>query len=193
MPLPMPAMTCCSSSSATASTHAPQRPRGLWRARATAAPRPANHAPEKSHPSQKRDQPLAACSHHHHHLADLLDPLDDAPSAYDSDSSAGSRKRRRLASDTPPTSDDEVQYWDYSRQCSPHPERLSKWITRSKIMDTTSTAGPGVAPPAADRATCDQEDWEDLKELFAKAAEIYESESPDPPARRCDAPRCVCC
>lgn len=191
----MSATNCCSSSSATASTHVPQRPRGLWKARATAAPRSANPAPEKIHPSQKRphaEHPPAS-SHHHQHLADLLDPLDDRLSVYDSDSSAGSRKRRRLASDTPPTSEDEVQYWDYSRQCSPHPERLSKWFTRSKIMDTTTTVGPGVEPAAADRATCDMEDWEDLKELFAKAAEIYESECPDLPMRRRDGPRCVCC
>ncbi|KAF9482997.1 hypothetical protein BDN70DRAFT_918668 [Pholiota conissans] len=174
---------CCSSPSSSAfppAASAPPRPRGLWKARATSAPR------EKILPSQKRTHPEASCSHHHHppptHPADLLDPLDDRLSAYDSDSSVDSRtKRRRLASDTPPTSEDDVLYWDYSRKCSPHPERLSKWVTRSKVMDTTTTAGPGVVDPAApshERATCDMEDWEDLKELFAKAAEIYENQPP---------------
>lgn len=174
--MPHTAQCCAHSSSSlpTASTPPPPpRPRGLWRARATPAPPPASHAPEhKFHTN-----PLF---HLHHHDADddrLFPNTDDS----DASSSGSCAKRRRLQSDTPPTSDEEVLYWDYSRKCSPHPERLDKWVTRSKLMDTTSTAGPGIAAApdptdaAAPQTTCDLEDWEDLKELFAKAAEIYES------------------
>ncbi|KJA22837.1 hypothetical protein HYPSUDRAFT_66802 [Hypholoma sublateritium FD-334 SS-4] len=163
----MPPRTCCAPSPPPASTPPPPpRPRGLWRARATPAPPPASHAPHKFHTN-----PLF----HLHHDDDGI-CTDDS----DASSTASARKRRRLASDTPPTSDEEVLYWDYSRKCSPHPERLDKWVTRSKRMDTTSTAGPGAhpAPPPAAPTSCDLEDWEDLKELFAKAAEIYENEPP---------------
>ena len=153
----------------------PQRPRGLWRARATPAPPPpASHAPD----NKFHTNPLF---HLHHHDADDDERLFPATDDSDASSSGSCSKRRRLASDTPPTSDEEVLYWDYSRKCSPHPERLDKWVTRSKLMDTTSTAGPGAPPQGGDAAatapqtTCDLEDWEDLKELFAKAAEIYES------------------
>lgn len=151
----MPHAHCCDpplTPSAVASAPPPiQRPRGLWRARATPAPPPVSHAPDnfRKHP-----------------FHDLLSDDDDASS------DASSRKRPRLPSTTPPTDDDEVRYWDYSRKCSPHPERLDKWSTR---MDTTSTA----IPPADEQqgsTSCDLEDWEDLKELFARAAEIYESE-----------------
>ncbi|KAF8075244.1 hypothetical protein FPV67DRAFT_1408478 [Lyophyllum atratum] len=40
-------------------------------------------------------------------------------------------------------------------------------------MDTSSTAGPGVSSENKD--SCDYEDWEDLKELFAKATDQYEN------------------
>ncbi|KAF8989846.1 hypothetical protein BDQ17DRAFT_417067 [Cyathus striatus] len=43
-------------------------------------------------------------------------------------------------------------------------------------MDTSSTASPSAI---ADDETCDVEDWEDLKELFAKAAEVYEADDPN--------------
>jgi hypothetical protein len=43
-------------------------------------------------------------------------------------------------------------------------------------MDTSSTVGPGQSSP--DRTSFDLEDWKDLKELFAKAAEMYENQSP---------------
>ncbi|KAF8895625.1 hypothetical protein BD779DRAFT_1500588 [Infundibulicybe gibba] len=45
---------------------------------------------------------------------------------------------------------------------------------RTKPMDTSSAAGPGSQ--AAQDASCDYDDWEDLKDLFAKAAEQYESD-----------------
>jgi hypothetical protein len=39
-------------------------------------------------------------------------------------------------------------------------------------MDTSTTAGHSLRP---EQETFNYEDWEDLKELFAKAAEQYES------------------
>ncbi|KAH9479254.1 hypothetical protein JR316_0007842 [Psilocybe cubensis] len=100
-------------------------------------------------------------------------------------------KRRRRDTDSPPTSLDErdteeVIYWDYSRKCTPNLDIEKDW-TRSKLMDTSpitmssmapATPGAMEAAAAAQRATTDLEDWEDLKELFAKAAEMYESQSP---------------
>jgi len=41
-------------------------------------------------------------------------------------------------------------------------------------MDSSSTVGPGQ--PSPDGTSCDLDDWEDLKELFAKAAEVNESQ-----------------
>lgn len=80
---------------------------------------------------------------------------------------------------SPSVSDDEddVYYWDYSRQftISPKPERVSGWTRRTKIMDTTTTAHRGAQTNA--RTTCDLEDWEDLKDLFGRAAEQYEGMS----------------
>ncbi|KAF8957140.1 hypothetical protein BDZ97DRAFT_122237 [Flammula alnicola] len=173
--MPATCNNCCSSSSPamTVPPKAVPRPKGLWKARGTPAPRSACHAPENNLP------PPSITNHYEHKrlFADnLFDLDDDRLSSYDSDSSDSSRKRRRLT-DSPITSEeDDVLYWDYSRKCSPHPERLSKWTTRTKLMDTSTTAGPGQE--GADRTICDQEDWEDLKELFAKAAEIYETQSP---------------
>ncbi|KIM39613.1 hypothetical protein M413DRAFT_74710, partial [Hebeloma cylindrosporum] len=154
------------------------RPRGLWKARGTLL---ANHAPE--------DRPFPSISYHNLVVDSLgyLDPdsesfPDRCCSGDESDYSSSSsflRKRRRLASDSPLTSseeDNDVQYWDYSRKCGDQDPQLTKWATRSKLMDTSSTVGPGQ--PSPDRTTCDLEDWQDLKELFAKAAELYENQSP---------------
>ncbi|PPQ79834.1 hypothetical protein CVT25_002988 [Psilocybe cyanescens] len=105
---------------------------------------------------------------------------------------ASSAKRRRRDLDSPPTSLDErdseeIIYWDYSRKCTPNlPDSEKDW-TRSKLMDTSAISGSLIGPmspgaieaaAAAERASTDLEDWEDLKELFAKAAEMYESQSP---------------
>jgi len=136
----------------------PTRPRGLWKARGTAAPPLANHHHHKPPPE-----------------SDSVDNDDDELTYHSDSSSSSSRKRRRLESESPLTSDaEEVLYWDYSRRCKPHPERLDKWTTRSKLMDTSST-GRGVPQATGPPQECDLEDWEDLKELFAKAVEMYES------------------
>ncbi|KAF8159266.1 hypothetical protein B0H34DRAFT_702768 [Crassisporium funariophilum] len=144
------------------------RPRGLWKARGTHPPRLVN-APVK--------QPSISITNY---IVDLkrfyTNEHDIDADADDSDCSTSSSCKRRRITESPPTSEeDSIRYWDYSRRCSPHPERLSNWTTRTKLMDTSSTAGPGQ--PSPDRTTCDLEDWEDLKELFSKAAEMYESET----------------
>jgi hypothetical protein len=94
----------------------------------------------------------------------------------DSDSSYSSKSKRRRISESPSAEEqqpEEVIFWDYSRNCTPHSERLSGWTTRTKVMDNTSIAGPGR--PSPDRPTCNLEGWQDLKQLFAKAVEMYES------------------
>ncbi|KAJ7601001.1 hypothetical protein C8J56DRAFT_911830 [Mycena floridula] len=130
-------------SSTTMPVSTKRRPKGLWKARVTATTR---HKPKPS------------------------DSIDDS----DSDSSLSSLKRRRYSqSDSTDESDQEdIYYWDYSRQCSPRPARESCWDRRTRIMDSSSTAAAG----SETKTTCDLEDWEDLKELFNKAAEQYESE-----------------
>lgn len=154
LPVLMPAsQMLASTSKPTAVPH--KRPRGLWKARVTPRYPAGKRVPERQ-------------------IADSDTDNDDA--GHDSDSS-GPKKQRRYPSSSSTistdSSDDEVYYWNYSRECSPRPERVSNWTTRAKIMDTSSTATRGTH--SADRETCDFEDWEDLKELFAKAAEQYES------------------
>ncbi|KAF9454419.1 hypothetical protein P691DRAFT_642964, partial [Macrolepiota fuliginosa MF-IS2] len=46
------------------------------------------------------------------------------------------------------------------------------WTTRTKVMDISSTAGPGEPAPSDSDFT--YEDWLDLKQLFNKACEHYE-------------------
>lgn len=143
------------------------KPRGLWKA-ARETPKDVP-APKRPRQDDHYNRPRSA----QHHDGDGHTSSDG--DCCDSDSSVS--KRFRFI-DTPPTSEedgqDEVIFWDYSRQCSSQPERVSKWTTRSKVMDTSSTAGPGQL--RLDRTTYTLEDWEDLKELFSKAVDIYESE-----------------
>lgn len=127
------------------------RPKGIWKGRVT--PR---FSARKIH---QRQSPPGSHSE--------SDDDDEDGSVYSSDS-----KKQKHSADTDPNDDDETHYWDYSQRCSPYPDRVSSWETRKRIMDTSSTAGRGTQ---IDRETCDYEDWEDLKELFAKAAEQYES------------------
>ncbi|KAF8643004.1 hypothetical protein AX16_009249 [Volvariella volvacea WC 439] len=165
-------------------THPPPlaRPRGLWKARANATSRSMASSGKKV-PERKEDGTLNSS-----------DTTDDER---DSHSSSTTKARRKYspssttlssaAEDDPhhnhevdQEDDDSFYYWDFSRLSSPPPsqylpppERVSKWTTRSKLMDTSSTATRGTQ---IDRDTCDYDDWEDLKELFAKAAEQYESD-----------------
>ncbi|PFH50953.1 hypothetical protein AMATHDRAFT_143773 [Amanita thiersii Skay4041] len=137
-----------------------ERPRGLWKARVTAARISAKNVPDR------KENPLQS-----------LSDTDDADDSSCPPQSPPPNKKHRKSSfsDSSCTSDeDEVYYWDYSRRCTPNKDRVSRWTTRTKIMDTSTTAGGSMIP--SDRTTCDLDDWEDLKELFAKAAEQYETD-----------------
>lgn len=140
------------------STSSPQKrdrplPRGLWKARVT----PRFLAKKGQSPPPKSN------------FGSDTDHDDDD---YASSSSSTSKKQRSSSSLSDISSrDEQIYYWDYSRRCSPYPDRVSSWETRTKVMDTSTTAGSSSEP----KADCDYEDWEDLKDLFAKAAEQYES------------------
>lgn len=130
------------------------RPRGLWKARVT-APRftSGNLGPDRQE--------------------DAFHDSDTTDDELDTHSLSDSIKRAKYDdSDTTLSTDEEdCYYWDYSRQCSPIPEGVNRTRT-PRVMDISTTAGGGSH---SDREVCDYEDWEDLKALFAKAAEHYES------------------
>ncbi|KAF9529023.1 hypothetical protein CPB83DRAFT_893978 [Crepidotus variabilis] len=169
------------------------RPRGLWKAaretqpRLDISPQPAKRPSPVDHynnPIPYIDDAHRFYSTQHRHDNDEDHIFSDGDC--DSDSSTSSLQKRRRISESPPTSEEledhlnrereEVIFWDYSRKCSPHPERLSRWTTRTKLMDITSTVGGGSED--IDRIACDLDDWEDLKELFAKAVDMFESQEP---------------
>ncbi|KAJ3567029.1 hypothetical protein NP233_g6629 [Leucocoprinus birnbaumii] len=52
----------------------------------------------------------------------------------------------------------------------------ANWTARTKIMDVSTTAGPGDSSPTNTAFT--YEDWLDLKQLFAKACEQYDFDDP---------------
>ncbi|KAE9405388.1 hypothetical protein BT96DRAFT_852748, partial [Gymnopus androsaceus JB14] len=136
------------SSSSKTSPRKNQRPKGLWKARVTvSAPRFHQHA--------------------NFHDSDSDNDLDELEY-----SSTSSKKRRFSSSET--SSEAEELYFDYSRQCTPPEKRESSWTRRTRIMDTASLAQKGSQMNS--KATCDYEDWEDLKDLFSKAIEQYEGE-----------------
>lgn len=146
------------------------RPRGLWKA-ARGTPKPcldAETASKRPHPDD----------HYPRHRDEDDGNLSDGDCC-DSDSSTNSSSKRFRLSDSPPTSEEETQdeviFWDYSRKCSSQPNPVSRWTTRSRVMNISSTAGSGQS--TQDRATYTLEDWQDLKELFTNAVDMYESES----------------
>ncbi|GLB41532.1 hypothetical protein LshimejAT787_1001320 [Lyophyllum shimeji] len=128
--------------------HRRDRPKGLWKARVMAMPARNLHERQPAGPPSESDTD-------------------------DDDASTSTADIQRCSSSLDSLSDDEeIYYWDYSRRCSPYPDRESNWATSRKVMDTSTTAGPGTLPT---QESCDYEDWEDLKELFAKAADQYEN------------------
>ncbi|SJL13881.1 uncharacterized protein ARMOST_17330 [Armillaria ostoyae] len=127
------------------------RPKGLWKARVTA---PRCLVPDRKSPAATNDSDT---DHDH----------DDFESVASSSTSSNKRRRRSVS----PTSS--VSEYEYHHE--PVKQRESGWTKRTRIMDTTSTAFVGAQTEA--RKTCDFEDWMDLKDLFAKAAEQYEGGS----------------
>ncbi|KAK0501822.1 hypothetical protein EDD18DRAFT_1144510 [Armillaria luteobubalina] len=144
------------------------RPKGLWKARVTA---PRCLVPDRkllASPAANNDSDT---DHDH-------DDFESVSVASSSNSSSTKRRRRSVS----PASSSEYEYYEYQQQRQQQQEREqhekkreSGWTRRTRIMDTTSTAFVGAQTEA--RKTCDFEDWMDLKDLFAKAAEQYEGGS----------------
>ncbi|KAK0489421.1 hypothetical protein IW261DRAFT_413861 [Armillaria novae-zelandiae] len=136
------------------------RPKGLWKARVTA---PRCLVPDRqllASPAANNDSDT---DHDH----------DDFESV--ASSSASSNKRRRRSVSPASSSEYEYEHHLVEQQHEEEKKRESGWTRRTRIMDTTSTAFVGAQTEA--RRTCDFEDWMDLKDLFAKAAEQYEGGS----------------
>jgi len=124
------------------------KPKGLWRARLD------------SHVQTDRQLSASPSNHHDHGSTSHCSPKRPRLITYQSDSSDDDSflfASTRHQTPSPPT---------------PPPERESRWDTLSRLMDTTTTAYRGTHTNL--RSTCDFDDWEDLKELFTKAAEQYE-------------------
>jgi len=136
--------------SASSSKQRRRKPRGIWKVQRVTLPRPPARESEPWHPRFTSDN-------------------DDSDAA--SSSSTASNKQTPY-SPSENTNEEDIHYWSHSRRCSPHPDRVSSWVARTRIMDTSTTARRGSQ---SEQGTTDFEDWEDLKDLFAKAAEQYES------------------
>ncbi|KAG6816534.1 hypothetical protein H0H87_005396 [Tephrocybe sp. NHM501043] len=132
-----------------------ERPRGLWKARVMAPRLPVAHHHERQPPGSEFES----------------DNDDDNSSSSSSSSSKLSANR----SPSLETLSDVEYYWDYSRRCSPHSDRLSNWENLQEKMDVSSTAGPGTL---TENPSWTYEDWEDLKELFTQAADQFENADP---------------
>jgi hypothetical protein len=141
-----------------------QRPRGLWKARGTGPLRD-----RQDHSSDTTDDDLDDDEYPLH----VLEAAEHSCCRR-----VPTRFRKRHRSETLSNSSDdeeEIRYWDYSRRCdSPHPERLSKWAARSKVMDVSSIVRGPSPVVEEEEGVYTMEDWRDLKELFAKAAQQYE-------------------
>jgi hypothetical protein len=140
-----------SAMSASSSTKKRCKPRGIWKAQRVIAPRlPAR-------PTGPRHSPKFASDSDDSDGASTCSTASNTPRPY---------------SPSQVTYEEDTSYGDYSRGCSPYPDRVNSWVARTKIMDISTMAGPGSQP---EHTTYDNEDWEDLKDLFAKVAEHYES------------------
>jgi len=139
------------------------KPKGLWKVRGTQHPRLANlltttivvNTPPNLVESNKKQQNISS--------GDV------------SDSSSTSSKRRRTSSSPPPSEEIRVEplsYWDYSHMCTTHPDRLNKWKTGVKILDTSTIVGPGEV--TSNKASFSLEDWKDLRDLATEAKNIYD-------------------
>lgn len=143
--------------------HKRPRPQGLWKVRASGTPRLAAKIDK-----QLREQRIDLA------VINAANTANDDGNDSDTYSYSSSHKRRRLSPGSDTTSSDgesEIYYWDTVRQCMP--ERPPQKQNRiKKMMNSTTTAAGAITE---ERTKCDLEDWEDLKELFAKAQEHFES------------------
>ncbi|KAI0924171.1 hypothetical protein AcW1_006360 [Taiwanofungus camphoratus] len=169
-PMASPASSPSSSSpSPSAASH--KRPRGLWKGRrdsprAYVQPRPSPKMVSGPHDCPDEDD------------ARDISPLDDDDDRYSS--SSASSKRRRFSgpwdsTDSSPfrrsASGSLTPLSDSFANSNAH-SRPSHRIMTSDRFNTPSTISPKGKHPT----TADYEDWENLKELFARAAERYDSD-----------------
>jgi hypothetical protein len=126
------------------------KPKGIWKAQRVITPRLPARVPGPRHPPRS---------------ASDSDDSDRASSC--STASTASKKQTRYSPSE--NTNEDTYHLDYP---SPYPDRVNSWVAHTKIMDTSTTAGRSLGP---EQETFNYEDWEDLKELFAKAAEQYES------------------
>ena len=141
-----------SAMSASLSKQKRSKPRGIWKAQRVTAPRlPAQELGPRQPPKSASDSDDS-----------------DRASSCSTTSTASKKKLSRFS----PSENTTIGHWDHSRWHSPYPDRVHSWVARTKIMDTSTTAGRGSKQQ---HETLDYRDWEDLKEMFAKAAEQYES------------------
>ncbi len=136
------------------------RPRGLWRGRVN---------PPRCFADHVREWQQGVYSD-----SDTDDDERDVPES----NSSSSSKRRRLSPSSSASDDSDQRDTDFCRQyttacTSDDVDRISSWVRRTRIMDTTSTARRGAQTDT--NRSCTYEDWVDLKDLFSKAAEQYES------------------
>ncbi|KAJ8090411.1 hypothetical protein PM082_019009 [Marasmius tenuissimus] len=140
------------------------RPKGLWKARVTFT---------VTHPPPSHSEPTTDDEDDDEDEGDALGPEHSYPN-----------KRRRLAVD-----DDEQDQPSASTSAIPSPppspasccgnSNESEIVSRARIMDISSVAHGNITNgngrPAA---MFNYEDWEDLKDLFASAAQQYETAEP---------------
>ncbi|KAL0954071.1 hypothetical protein HGRIS_005221 [Hohenbuehelia grisea] len=142
-----------------------QRPRGLWKGRVNPPRCFAQSVREWQQRIYRTD-------------SDTDEDHDDDNSEHDLNNASRAKCRRVTPSFSDHDSDSDPAEHPYRREFShspsPHPARVSSWVRQTRTMDTTTTAGRGIR--VEDK--CDFEDWEDLKDLFAKAAGLYESAEP---------------
>ncbi len=97
-----------------------------------------------------------------------LHPISDTDDDERCDSPPPCKKQR-----TDDSSDDDDSYSDQEEafflHYTPH---IRNWNSNVRKMDTSSTARASTS--LNEKKTCDMDDWEDLKDLFAKATEQYE-------------------
>ncbi|KAF9265065.1 hypothetical protein L218DRAFT_986628 [Marasmius fiardii PR-910] len=182
-----------STSITSANKSRPRRPKGLWKARVTLTvtePRFLNFRPYHHEQRSRR-------------FWEDHDPdTDDDDSRSSTCTSTSSNKKPRLSSpvtDDGEDDDNSSNYlWDFTHSPPPSPipedylhpfgfasdhckqpksTEKKKLVKRTRIMDISSVAATSSSVGRS-TALFNYEDWEDLKDLFASAAEQYETAEP---------------